>query len=326
MLRLISDLKRRVLDGQELTRAEALQLMALDAQDQEILSALEQAADEIRGYFNGDRVDLCSILNVKSGLCSENCVYCAQSAHYHTTADEYDWLPYDEILAHAQAMETAGVGRFSLVSSGRGLSSKLLPVVTQTYEKLSRDTNISLCASHVLLTYEQALALKAAGVYRYHHNLESGRGFFEHICTTHTYDDRISTIKNAQKAGLDVCSGGIIGLGESQADRVDMALDLRALGIKSMPVNVLNPIPDTPLADQELLSAGEILKTLAVFRFTLPRAVIRFAGGRRALDAEEQAQGFHAGANGAIVGDLLTTVGNNIEQDKAMLINMNFEI
>jgi biotin synthase len=315
----------KVIGGGQISFGEALQLVNLKEDQQDEIETLLQKADEIREKFMGNNVDLCSIMNVKSGKCSENCKFCAQSAHYHSGVDEYDFLDYLIILEQAKEMEEEGVHRFSLVSSGRGLSSKDTEKAVSIYQQLSQDSKIKLCASHGIISYEQALALKKAGVSRYHHNVESGSDYYKNICTTHSYEDRIATIKNAQSSGLDVCCGGIIGLGESPADRVQMAFEIKALGVKSIPINVLNPIPGTPLGNLEILAPLEILKTVAVFRYINPDAHIRYAGGRNAL-ASRQNSGFRSGVNAAIVGNYLTTVGNNIKKDKAMIKALGLEI
>lgn len=325
MQEFIQQTGEKVLARRDLSYKEAIQLINIDSQNVEELRFLQQTADEIRSKFNGNKVDLCSIYNVKSGRCSENCKFCAQSAHYSTGVEEHDISDYKLILNRAEEMYNAGVHRFSLVSSGKGLNQKDTDKLVKIYQQLSQDTKINLCASHGIISFEQAVALKNAGVHRYHHNLETSRDYYDNICTTHTFDDRINTIKNAQQAGLDVCCGGIIGMGESPEDRVKMAFNIKALNIQSVPINVLNPIPGTPLGDQPILSPAEILKTVAVFRFILPSATIRFAGGRKALHTFQES-GFRSGVNGAIVGDYLTTVGNDIAADKMMIKKLGFDI
>lgn len=303
----------------QLTKEDAVALC------QEPLEELRDAANQLREYFCGQAVDLCTIINGKSGKCSENCKYCAQSGHYNTQIEEYPVLGRAEIIKEAQYNEAKGILRFSIVTSGRTLTAAELDSLCDSYRTLRERCGLSLCASHGLLTLEQFHRLKAAGVVRYHNNLETSRRFFPHICTTHTYDDKITAIKNAQTAGLKVCSGGIMGLGETMEDRIDMALDLRALHIKSIPINILNPIKGTPLENNPVLAPEEILRTVAVFRFILPDSALRLAGGRGLLPDKGQAA-FQSGANAAISGDMLTTSGISIKDDIAMLSNLQFEV
>lgn len=307
-----------VLSGHQVTKQEALSLY--DAP----LTELCQAADELRQHFRGNAFDLCTIVNGKSGRCSENCKYCAQSVHYNTDVEEYPLMDEETILKEALYNQNKGVHRYSIVTSGRTLSDDELTQICEHYRALRNNCTISLCASHGLLSLEQFRELKAAGVSRYHNNLETSRRFFPQICTTHTYDDKITTIKNALAAGLEVCSGGIMGLGETLEDRIDMALDLRTLGIISIPVNILNPIPGTPLASLPKLTAEEVRRIVAIYRFLLPSAAIRLAGGRGLLPDKGRAV-FQSGANAAISGDMLTTAGISISDDLAMLQELGFE-
>ncbi len=325
-IRLIETLKEKVLDGARMSYEVGMALISIPGTDTESLEALFSAADQVRSRFAGNSADLCSIINAKSGRCSENCKYCAQSVFYSSGVSEYDLLCYEDILSKAMEVQEQGVHRFSLVTSGRGIESeKELDALTAIYRRLRKDTTLHLCASHGILTTEQALALKEAGVEMYHHNVETSRRYYSEICTTHTYDDRISTIRNTIAAGMDVCSGGIIGMGETPSDRIEMAIELRSMDIKSVPVNVLNPIPGTPFGHLEQLKPMEILKTMAVFRLLLPDAKIRYAGGRTAL-GEYQEKGFSAGVNAALVGDFLTTLGSKVSEDKAMLTRAGYRI
>ncbi len=282
------------------------------------LDDLQAGAQLIQRHFRGRHVDLCTIINGKSGRCSENCKYCAQSARHRTGVDEYDFLPTEKILAVALANEQAGVNRFSVVTSGRALDGKNFDRAIETYKILRGKLTIELCASHGILNAEQLKRLKAAGVKRYHHNLETSRRFFPQICTTHTYDERINTIKLAQAAGLEVCSGGIIGMGETWQDRIDLALEVAALGITSIPVNILTPIKGTALENLPQLGAEEILRTIALFRYINPTADVRFAAGRNFLPDNGASALLH-GASVAITGNMLTTSNNNIKADMKLL-------
>lgn len=321
----IEALKEKVLAGEQIKATEAISLMHISDEDSEALAVLFDAADAIRKIFAGDGADLCSIINAKSGKCSENCRYCAQSVHYNSGVAEYNLLAYEDILSKALEVQAQGVHRFSLVTSGRGIDTKEeLEDLVSVYKRLKQDTSLHLCASHGILTTEQALALKEAGVEMYHHNVETSRDYYSEICTTHSYEDRLTTIAAAQAAGLEVCSGGIIGMGESVDDRIQMLMDLRDWGVRSVPVNVLNPIQGTPLAHLEQLKPMEILKTMAVARFCLPDSKIRYAGGRSALGVYQE-KGFNAGVNAALVGDFLTTLGSSVSEDKEMLTRSGFK-
>lgn len=315
----ISELKSLVLDGRTLNRGQAMNLWETDADE------LFSAADEIRRKMCGNSFELCTITNGKSGSCSENCAYCAQSVSCHSSIPNYGLLPKEKIFANAMQSERAGVLRFSVVTSGRALPQEDLDKLYETYRQLKADTKLFLCASHGLLSLEQLLELHSAGVTRYHNNLETSRRYFPQICTTHTYDEKIQTIRWAQKAGLEVCSGGIIGLGETRGDRVDLAITLRELDIRSVPLNVLNPIPGTPMENRTPLTRLEVQKTIAVFRFLLPQAAIRLAGGRNLF--EDLGEGcFKAGANAAITGDMLTTSGISVQTDRELIGELGYEV
>ena len=282
------------------------------------LEKLQAGASLIQKKFFGNRVDLCTIVNGKSGRCGEDCKYCAQASRHRTGVNEYDFLSTEKILEVALADEKAGVNRFSVVTSGRTLDRKNFERAIETYKILCKKVKLKLCASHGLLTGEQLQRLRAAGVTRYHHNLETSRRFFPHICTTHTFDDRIKTIKLARAAGLEVCSGGIIGMGETWQDRIDLAFELAALKIKSIPINILNPIKGTPLENLKTLAPEEILRTIAIFRYINPSANVRLAAGRKFLP-DAGASAFLHGASAAITGNMLTTSNTNIKSDLKLL-------
>lgn len=315
----IQQYKQRVLDGALLTKEEALQLSEMP------LEELCQAADEIRKAFCGNQFDLCTIINGKSGRCSEDCKYCAQSAWYQTAADSYPLLPTESLLEQAAYNDQKGVPRYSIVTSGRCLNQQEIDQVCDSIGVIKRETDVSVCVSFGLLHEDQFRQLKAAGVSRIHNNLESSRRYFAEVCTTHSYDDKIQTIQAAQRAGLTVCSGGIVGLGETMEDRIDLALTLRELGIRSIPVNMLNPIPGTPYEHNQRLTNADLCRIVAVFRFLLPDAFIRMAGGRGLLPDKGRSC-FCSGANAAISGDMLTTSGITIEQDMQMLRELHYEV
>lgn len=314
------DISNEIIKGHFLSRTDNLDFLLTTE-----LSCLCDGADLIRRHFCGDHVDLCSIINGRSGRCSENCKFCAQSAHHNTSVEEYAFLSPDEIVEDGKYHEAAGVHRYSIVTAGRSLEGKDLDTAILSYGRLARESRIKLCASHGLLSDEAFVKLKNAGVDRYHANIETSRRNFPNICTTHTYQDKCENIRRAQKAGLEICSGGIIGMGETWADRIDMALDLSEMCVESIPLNILQPIPGTPYADLPPLSEEDILRTIAIFRYLNPAADIRLAAGRIMMSDSGQ-KAFQSGANATITGDMLTTSGNNIAQDKTMLTEMGFSI
>ena len=313
----IFELADKVLAGGEITRQEAEALINTSDDDTMLLLA---AADKIRQKFAGDDVDCCAIINGRSGKCSENCKFCAQSAHYHTGVKEYGLLSEEEIYNAAQKAKEAGAVRFSVVTSGRGQSkADDFANICRILSRIKKELHIEVCASLGILTLEQARELRKAGVTRYHSNLETAGSYFPDICTTHTYKDKFVTIKNAQAAGLRVCSGGIFGLGETPEQRVEMAFTLKELGIDSVPLNLLTPIPGTPFENKQPLKPLEILRSFAVFRFILPHAQIRTAGGREVNLRDLQALALNGGASGIMIGGYLTTAGRGTDRDMQML-------
>ncbi len=306
---MLKELSNKILnENYHITKQEALSLVT------ENLQELSLYAEKIKQKFCGNKFDMCSIVSGKSGKCSENCKFCAQSSHYKTSIKEYPLLDSQNIFKEAKHNADKKVKRFSIVTSGKKLSDTEIDSVCQTYKDIKNKCDILLCASMGLLSYEQLVKLKQAGVTRYHCNLETSRRFFPSICSTHTYDDKINTINLAKKAGLEICSGGIFGLGETFEDRIDMFFDIYNLGIKSVPINVLNPIKGTPFENNKVLSQEEINRTVAIARFILPDAFIRLAGGRL-LFKDKGVSMFSAGANATITGDMLTTSGTSIDED-----------
>lgn len=318
MDRQLYEIAEKVLADGQVDEAEALHLMALEGPDIHHLLAY---AHEIRERFNGDRVELCSIINARSGNCGENCAFCAQSGHHNTDVPVYPLLDEETVLAKARAMEAAGARRFDLVTAGYGVSEDDpdFQRMLQIYRRLREETTLDLCACFGNLTPGAARAMVEVGITRYNHNLEAPRSFFPRICTTHTFDERVATVKAAKEAGMEVCCGGIIGMGETAAQRVELALALRELEVESVPINILNPRPGTPLAGIARLEPMEILKTFAVFRFILPDRLLRFAGGREVNLGPLQPLGFLAGLNAMLIGGYLTTPGSEVQQDLAMI-------
>lgn len=315
----VEKLKNRILSGGQITKEEALSLY--DAP----LTELCEAANEIRIHFCGNRFDMCTIINGKSGRCSENCKYCAQSSFYHSHIEEYPLLGADEIVKQARENDDQGVLRYSIVTSGKRLNNEEVDKMCDAIRRIRRETGISVCISFGLLDETQFKKAKEAGASRVHNNLETSRKNFPNICTTHTFEEKTDAIKAAQRAGLSVCSGGIMGMGETPEDRVDMALTLRELEIHSVPVNMLNPIPGTPFETLPRLSIDDMRRIVAVFRFVLPDAFIRLAGGR-GLMADKGRACFLSGANAAISGDMLTTSGISVAADRKLLKELGYEV
>lgn len=315
----LEEITSKVKSGYCITKEEAMTLVNEDLQE------LLKKADEIRAHFCGDTFDFCSIINGKSGKCSEDCKYCAQSAHYKTDAAEYALLDTQTIFTDAIHHACEGVKRYSIVTSGKRLNKEELEGVCEIYEKLNDDLTLKLCASHGLLDARELASLKKAGVKRYHNNIETSRRFFQSICSTHTYEEKIETIKMAKEVGLEVCSGGIFGIGESMEDRIDMAFELRELDVNSIPLNMLSPIAGTPLEGCNNITEDEFLRAAAIFRFVNPTKIIRLAGGRNQLEGYG-VRAFKGGINGTITGDLLTTCGNSIAKDMEVVKELGFVI
>lgn len=313
---MINKLKEKILGGGEISAEEAYELCELAPERRE---ELYEAAAEITKAFCPVEFDSCSIVNARSGKCSENCKWCAQSAHFNTKVNVYPLIDREEIQRHAQACKNAGIKRFSMVTSGRKMSGRDLERACGYYGELNREGGVELCASMGLLTKDELQKLWDAGVRRYHCNLEAAPDHFATLCTTHTVEDKIKTINAAREIGFEVCSGGIIGMGENARQRVGLALELRRVRPHSIPINILCPIPGTPLENSQPLTTDEIFDAIALFRFIHPHTTLRFAGGRASLTRKEQLKAIKIGMNGGVVGDLLTTVGSTVADDKALV-------
>ncbi len=287
------------------------------------VEALCALADDLRRYFTGDGYETCSIMNARSGLCGEDCKWCSQSRHNACTVEVYPLVGETEAADLAVQNAEMGVNRFSLVTSGRGMSDKELDKVCGLYEAIRGKTDIKLCASMGLLDEAQMRRLKAAGVVRYHCNLETAPSFFPALCTTHTTAQKLATLRAARAAGLEICSGGIIGMGESRAQRIELAVALRDAGVNSIPLNVLNPIPGTPLADLPALPDDEVLIAAAMMRIVNPTVHLRLAGGRVRIK-HLTGRLLRAGVSAAIVGDMLTTLGSGVAEDMEMFEKAGF--
>ena len=310
-----------IIEGRRLLRDEDLSYFIACDYD-----ALCEGADKIRKHFVGDKVDLCSIVNGRSGKCPEDCKYCAQSAHYHTDCNVYDFLSEEELLEACKLNEREGVDRFSIVTAGRNLSGEEFEKALSAFKRMKEECDIELCASMGFLNREQFRRLKEIGVDRYHHNIETSKRFFSHICTTHTYEQKFATLNVLKEEGMRICSGGIIGMGENWEDRIDMAVSLSEVGVDSIPLNALMPIKGTPLEKQERLTEEDIVRTVAIFRYINPTAHIRLAAGR-ALMENDGKKAFESGASATITGNMLTTVAKaTIQSDREMLSLMGREI
>lgn len=299
---------------------------ALELWNHSDIEELCQAADTLRQHFMGNKIDTCSIMNARSGRCSEDCKWCSQSAHHAAKVEIYPLVSSNEAMIHARDNHSKGVGRFSLVTSGRTMSDGDIERSCKIYDDIRSECHgLRLCASMGLLNREQLAKLRQSGVESYHCNIETAPSFFGQLCSTHTFDQKRQTIRWAQQEGLKVCSGGIIGMGESDEQRIEMAFALRDLDVVSIPINVLNPIKGTPLENTPPLTDDQILRTFAIFRLINPKVYIRFAGGRTLLSPTLQARALRAGVNAAIVGDMLTTIGCTIKQDREMFAACGFE-
>lgn len=287
-------------------------------------SDLTALAKELTATKASNFFDTCSIINAKSGKCPENCKWCSQSAHNNSVVEIYDILSKEECLKLAKHNEEQGVKRFSLVTSGKRLTKNEVKKICNIIEHIRENSNISICVSLGLLSLEDMRDLLNAGATRYHCNLETAPSYFPKLCTTHTTADKIETLESAKDAGLDICSGGIIGMGEGFRERIELALTLKSLDVKSVPINLLNPIKGTPLENQPAMSSEDFLRTIAIFRIILPDAYLRFAGGRTLLSKATMEKAMEIGINSAIVGDMLTTIGCNISEDKALIKKMGY--
>lgn len=313
-------LRNKVLNNYKITKADALNLVNAP------FNELTNAANEIREHFCGNCFDACTIINVKSGKCSENCKFCAQSIHHNTDIDTYPIMSEDEIKKKTLSIYNSGFKRISYVASGKNIEQKEFETISKAINEMKRDNdNIKLCVSLGFLKKDQIINLKDAGVDRIHNNLESSRKYFGEICTTHSYDDKLNTLNLMHDEGIMICSGGIFGLGESFEDRIDLAFELRRLGVKSIPINILNPIRGTPVENNEILTNEEVCRIISIFRFINPDAYIRMAGGRSLLE-DNGKMAFKSGANAAILGDMLTTNGLGLEDDLKLLDELGFEI
>ena len=311
---------RAINDGLPATVEEALQLNTLYS-----TAELCKAADAIRIKWCGNKIHTCSIVNARSGRCSENCKWCAQSGCHKTGIQEYERIPKEEALKSYAVNKSRGASCFSMVTSGRKVLSKDIEYFCGIYKEMSEQGGVELCASMGLLSRAQLQQLWDSGVRKYHCNLESSPSYFATLCTTHTIEDKLATIRMARDMGFTICCGGIIGMGETMRDRLELAAMARKVGASSIPINILQPIKGTPLQDMEPISEDEIERSVALMRFIAPKCTLHFAGGRARLSRPATARILRGGMNGALVGDMLTTVGNNVEDDFKLFKSVNYE-
>jgi len=318
-LMIVDNFIDRIVQGRKIDFDEAVTLT-----ENTDLDTLCRAADTLRREIHGSRFDLCSIINARSGKCSEDCKYCAQSSRYDTDITRYEQIDEDLALSHACENDAHGIKRLSLVTAGHSLQSEQLSSMGSIYKAMAAKTALTFCASMGFLSPETAALLHSYGVRRYHCNLEACREFFPSVCTSHTWDEKVATLKIARAAGMDLCSGGIIGMGETVEQRLQLAFELRDLEVLSIPINILSPIASTPLENIAPIELNDVLRCVAMFRLINPKAVIRIAGGRGRF-AKDQYKLFKAGANAAIVGDYLTTMGGGVQDDLQAFSALGFQ-
>ncbi|MBU5637595.1 biotin synthase BioB [Geomonas sp. Red69] len=315
MEKIISEIAERIIAGESITPEEAVRLS--DAQGSELFD-LFRAATRVKEHFVGNEVHLCSIINAKSGRCAENCAFCAQSAHHTTDAPVYPLVQEEQMVECAKAAETNGSACFGIITSGTTVKGQELEQILAALRRIRKETTILPSCSLGIIDEETARKLKDAGMDTYHHNLETAESFFPNICTTHAYQEDVDTVRAVKKAGVKICSGGIFGMGESAAQRVEMAFTLKELDVDSVPMNFLNPIEGTRLEGASNISAQECLKTIAIYRLILPGKRITICGGREKNLRDLQSWIFFAGANGTMIGNYLTTAGRNVDTDLTM--------
>ncbi len=321
-LEFINKCKEKVLSGQKISKEEAAILINVS---DESIEHLSRDANEITRKFNGDLVDVETLVNAKKGNCPEDCSFCSQSAFYKSGIDTYKLLPPEIIIDNARKAKEDNVKSFCLVCAWRGPSEKDFDQICDIIQKVNDNVGIQVNCSLGFITEEMAVRLKNLGVKRYNHNLESSRSFFQSICSTHTYQDRVNTAQTVKKNGLELCCGGIIGMGESRMQRLEMGLDLSKLSPEECPINILVPQKGTPLEFQKKLSLGEILRVVAVYRFLMPKTILKIAGGREIHLANDQEKVLLGGANGIITGGYLTIDGNTPKDDLKMVSQIGLE-
>ncbi|GFO66446.1 biotin synthase [Geomonas limicola] len=322
MEKLINEIVERTLAGGSITTEEAVRLS--QAEGSQVFD-LYRGATRVKEHFVGNRVHLCSIINAKSGRCAENCAFCAQSAHHRTDAPVYPLVEEEQMVECARQAEASGSACFGIITSGTTVNGLELERILAALRRIRKETGIFPSCSLGIIDYDTAVKLRDAGMDTYHHNLETAESFFPNICTTHPYSDDVETVRAVKKAGVKVCSGGIFGLGENAAQRIEMAFTLKDLDVDSVPLNFLNPIEGTRLEGANNITAQECLKTIALYRFILPDKRITVCGGREKNLRDLQSWIFFAGANGTMIGNYLTTLGRNVAVDLKMFDDLGLE-
>jgi biotin synthase len=322
---LIEKCGEKALNGEPVTPEEALELLELPS---DLIMPLMAAADSVRRYYKGNAISLCSIVNARSGRCTEDCAFCSQSVFSRSDIQEYDLMDNDKIIAAGKDAVKNGAHKFGIVTSGKGAETKQgdIEKICDSISSMKSSLDVHRCASLGVIDEQQARALKEAGLEEFHHNIETARSFYPNVCTTRTYDENISSIRAAKSAGLRVCGGGIFGMGEDNRQRVEMAEELRNLDIDSIPLNFLVPIEGTKLENVKPLRPIEILKIIAVYRLYLPDKDIKVAGGREKNLRDLQSFIFFAGANSTMVGNYLTTKGRDGADDLKMIEDMEMDV
>jgi biotin synthase len=294
--------------------------------DREEIGALVERAWQVRRESFGDSTDLCSLVNAKSGGCAEDCGFCAQSRYAEADTPMHPMMEPEQILEHARAAEAAGAHRFCMVTQGQGLSKRDFEKVLEGARLVAEQTNLKRCASIGHMSAERARRLREAGVQRVHHNVESSRSYYPEVSTTVRYEGRLRTIEAVREAGLETCVGGILNLGESPRQRVEMAFEISELDPTSVPINLLNPRAGTKFGDRPLMDAWEVVKWVAIFRLIIPGALFRLCGGRVENLGDLQPLAVKAGLNGVMMGNFLTTLGAEPEEDRAMFEELGLNV
>jgi len=323
-MKIFSSLEKKVLNGEGLSKEEAELLLPI--KDEDILDIL-LLANTTRQKFKGNEVSLCSIINAKSGMCGEDCAFCSQSAYHKTDAPIYPFMGKEKILERAKEAMEMQAREFSIVISGYSPDSEIeLIAIENSIACIAKETNLEPCASLGILSEDELIKLKNAGLKNYHHNLETARSFYNNICSTHSYDEDLETVKTAKQLGFNVCCGGIFGMGESWSQRIELAFTLKELDVDSIPINFLNPIPGTRLEKARFLTPLECLKIISVFRLIMPKKDIFVCGWREVNLRDLQSMLFFAGANGMMIGGYLTTSGRKPEEDLRMIYDLGLKI
>ena len=321
-MNIYQEITERIIQGGEITKEEAVSLLKSAAPRDE----LHEAAHKVTEALTPKRFDLCGIVNAKCGLCSENCKWCAQSAHWKTGCETFPWIGAKACLKAAQEAEAKGATRFGLVTSGRALDERGVTEVCEALQLLRQKTHLHLCASLGILSKEQIERLQEAGLEWLHCNIETAPSYFPNLCTTHTVEEKIATLKHARELGLKLCCGGIIGMGETDEQLVEFAFALKEIAPDSIPVNVLHPIPGTPLYEKGIPEPERVLDAVAILRLVNPRTPLRFAGGRRDMSDETAKRCIYVGMSAGIVGPLLTTPGGDYDDDRHLAALAGYDV